>query len=447
MLKNVLIVGLGKSGVAAAEILNAMGYEIYAYDKRPSNQIEDISSLEKLHVKWITDITRQNIKDIDLIILSPGVPLDQEFIIDARNRGVEVISEIEAAYRISKTQIIAVTGTNGKTTTTSLIGELFKNAGYKVRVGGNIGSPLIYDCYEAGRDEIIVAEISSFQLESVKYFHPAAAVLLNITPDHLDRHKTMANYINIKSKIFMNQVKTDYAVLNYDEPNTWGIKDKINSHIIPFSRKNKLDFGLYVDDDKIFSKLGDREEKLMDSGDICIPGAHNLENSLAACAIAKEWNIDNEIIKSTLKSFKGVEHRIEFVGEKNGVKFVNDSKGTNPDAAIKAIEAVKGDIVLIAGGYDKGNDYYDFIKGFDDKVKHLILIGETAEKINIQARSLGFTDTVKADNLKNAVDEAYRLAKKGDTVLLSPACASWDMFKNFEERGNDFKSYVNAIRG
>ncbi|MDI6602143.1 MAG: UDP-N-acetylmuramoyl-L-alanine--D-glutamate ligase [Thermoanaerobacteraceae bacterium] len=447
MVKRVLIVGLGKSGVATAETLNTLGYEIHVYDRKPYDQLEGIDVLKKLSVKWVVDDPKDYVKNIDIIVISPGVPLDQEFIIEAQNRGIEVISEVEAAYRLAKAPIIAVTGTNGKTTTTSLTGELFKNAGYKTRVCGNIGKPLIYDCYEAGKDEVIVAEISSFQLESIKYFRPHIAAMLNITPDHLDRHKTMENYIYTKSKIFINQDRSDYAILNYDEPNTWGLHKEINSQIIPFSRKEKLNYGLYIDDEKIIAKIRDREEKIMNVNDIYIPGKHNLENSLAACAIAKAWGIDDEIIEYTLKTFKGVEHRIEFVKEINGVKFINDSKGTNPDAAIKAIEAIKGNIILIAGGYDKGNDYYDFIKSFDDKVKYMILIGETAEKINKQAMSLGFTNIIRADTLKEAVDRAYQLAEKGDTVLLSPACASWDMFKNFEERGNLFKSYVNALRG
>ncbi len=447
MSKNILIIGLGMSGIASAEVANDMGYKICVYDNKPYDQIENIDKLKKLPINWVTNISEELFNDIDLIVVSPGVPLNQPYILEARKRGIEVISEIEAAYRISEAPIIAVTGTNGKTTTTTLTGEIFKNAGYKTRVAGNIGKPLIYDCYNAEGDEVIVAEISSFQLESVKYFHPITAAMLNITPDHLDRHKTMENYINVKSKVFMNQIDTDYAVLNYDEPNAWGLKEGINSHIMPFSRKKRLNYGLYVDNGAVFYKIDDSEEKIIDVSDIYIPGAHNLENALAASAIAKIWNIKNKTVESTLKRFKGVKHRIEYVGEKNGIRFVNDSKGTNPDAAIKAIESVKGDIVLIAGGYDKGSDYYNFIKAFDDKVRYLILIGETAQKINVQARKLGFTDIVELHSLRDAVVSAYKLAKSGDTVLLSPACASWDMFDNFEERGNLFKLYVNALRG
>lgn len=447
MSEKILVVGLGMSGIAVSKVLNSIGYEVLVYDDKPYDQIEGIDELQNLPITRVMGDPLSYINEINCIVVSPGVPLDKEFIVKAIDRDIEVISEIELAYRISKAPIIAITGTNGKTTTTALTGEIFKNAGLKTRVSGNIGKPLIYDCYEADDDEIIIAEISSFQLETIRYFHPHISAILNITPDHLDRHKTMENYIYIKSKIFMNQDTSDFAILNFDDPNTWGLHDKINARLVPFSRRERLKDGLYIDGEHIISNIDNSMEKIIDINEIFIPGKHNLENALAACAIAKSWGINNDTIKYTLKTFKGVEHRIEFVDEINGIKFINDSKGTNPDAAIKAIEAIKGDIILIAGGYDKGNDYYDFIQSFDDKVRYLILIGATADKIEKQATSMGYTNVVRAQTLKEAVDKAYQLAKREDTVLLSPACASWDMFSNFEERGKLFKSYVKALRG
>ncbi|MBE3579491.1 MAG: UDP-N-acetylmuramoyl-L-alanine--D-glutamate ligase [Caldanaerobacter subterraneus] len=444
--KRVFVAGLGVSGVALCRVLVNLGANVMAYDQK--NEIalkEALEELKDLPVEIkLGDFKEEFLKGIELVVLSPGISLESEIVKRAKDMGLEILGEVELAYRLSKAPIYAITGTNGKTTTTSLLGEMFKNAGRKVYVAGNIGYPLVCAALEAGPNDHIVAEISSFQLETVKEFRPKISCIINITPDHLDRHKTFENYANIKGRIFENQREEEYVVLNYDDPVTWGLKERAKAKVFPFSRKKVLENGAYVKEGFLYLQ----NKKVIKVEDIYIPGEHNLENALAASSVAYLSGIEVDAIETTLRTFKGVEHRIEFVAEIEGIKFYNDSKGTNPDASIKAIQALKTPIVLIAGGYDKGSEFDEFVKTFDKKVRKLILIGQTAEKIKKTALKYSYPEEAifLVDSLEEAVRKAYEVAEKGDSVLLSPACASWDMFKNFEERGKAFKKAVMDLR-
>jgi UDP-N-acetylmuramoylalanine--D-glutamate ligase len=382
----------------------------------------------------------------DLLVVSPGVSPDLPFISEAKELGVKIIGELELAYQFSKGKFIAITGTNGKTTTTTLIGEIFKHSGRNTQVVGNIGIPVIEKAIDSNDDSWFITETSSFQLETIEEFHPFVSVLLNITPDHMDRHKTMEGYGAAKARIFENQTERDFFVVNYDDEFAYSYSKLAKAKKVPFSRKVELDFGCYVLDGSIVIKDDNGVIKYVTKvADIKIPGLHNLENALAAVATAYFSGIEIEIIDESLRAFEGVSHRLEFVREYENVRYVNDSKGTNPDASIKAIEAIDGGIILIAGGYDKGSTYEAFIGSFNGKVKKLILLGKTAPKIKETAESMGFVNIEMAANMKECVLLAYKFAERGDTVLLSPACASWDMYKCFEERGEDFKSFVNEL--
>lgn len=446
--KNVLIVGLGKTGISTIEILTKKGANIAVYDKKNKDELSEI--LEKIDIDGINLLLGKEHVDVekfDIIILSPGVPTDLPFIQEAINTNKKVIGELELAYNLCKGKFIAITGTNGKTTTTALTGEIFLNSSNNVFIVGNIGVPAISKALEANDDTIMVTEVSSFQLESIENFKPYISSILNITPDHLNRHKTMENYINAKSNIFKNQNESDYFVVNADCKECIELAQKCNTKVIPFSRKKLLEEGCFVLGDEIVVKrINSKPVTICKVNQLKIPGLHNLENVLAAVAISHWYGIDKEIIKKTITEFMGVEHRIEFVDEIKGVRFVNDSKGTNPDASIKAIEAIQKEIVLIAGGMDKGSDFAEFISSFNDKVKCLVLLGETAQKIKNTAEEKGFKNIIIAKDMEECVNKAYKEAVKGDTVLLSPACASWDMYPSFEVRGRHFKECVDKLR-
>lgn len=448
--KKVFVAGLGLSGKALCKVLNDLNAHVIAYDKKNNVSIEDsIKDINKSNIVFaLGQYHKSMLYDVDLVIISPGIPIDSDIVKDAKNIGIDVIGEVEFAYRFSKAPIYAITGTNGKTTTTSLLGEMFLNSGKNTYVAGNIGYPLINATISAKAEDVIVAEISSFQLETIKEFKPQISCIINITPDHLNRHKTFENYRNIKSRIFENQRDNEYTVLNYDDKAVYGLAEKAKCKVFPFSRKEILKEGAYIRDNCLYIKFNGIEKMIIDIDKIYIPGGHNVENALAASSMAYIAGVDADIISYTLRTFKGVEHRIEFVDEVGGVKFYNDSKGTNPDAAIKAIEALKYPIILIAGGYDKGVEFDDFIKAFNGKVKKLILIGETAGKIYDTAVKYSYPkeNIIMADSLENAVNIAYKSSIKGDCILLSPACASWDMFKNYEERGKIFKEAVAELR-
>ena len=446
--KIVLVVGLARSGMAASKLLKSLGARVLANDIKTEAQLEaEASQLRALGVELHLGIKPDELIDqTDLVVISPAIPIDAAFVQKAISQGKEVISEVELAYRLCRAPIVAITGTNGKTTTTSLLGEILKEAGRTTHVVGNIGVPFAGKVGEIGQEDIVVAEISSFQLEAVSQFHPRVCAILNITEDHMDRHKTMENYINTKMRIFKNCIESDWVVLNADDNETVKLKEKTAANVLFFSRKHILEQGAWVEEGQLMVDIGEGKERVCAVDDIFIPGSHNLENALAATLMARILGVSPQSIASTLKTFRGVEHRIELVDIIDGVKFYNDSKGTNPEASIKAIQAMKGSTVLIAGGYDKGSSFSSFIDAFGNTVSHMVVLGETADKIIKAAQEKGFVNVHRVRTLEEGVVKAFGLAMPGENVLLSPACASWDMFKDFEERGRVFKEAVKALR-
>lgn len=446
--KKILVVGLAVSGIPTVNTLIQLGAKVTVNDIKKEEQLQKvIEPLAQQDIDFIFGRHPENVDGYDMLVLSPGVPTDLPFIIKAKERNIPVIGELELAYRLCRGIFVAITGTNGKTTTTALTGKIFENARRETYVVGNIGVAAVSKALEASKDAVMVTEVSSFQLESIIDFKPHIAAILNITPDHLNRHKTMENYVAAKANIFKNQTKEDFLVLNADNDEAYGLSSQAKSTVIPFSRKKHLDRGAFLVGENIVVKEDGQEYQVVCSvNDLNIPGNHNVENALAAVAMAYWGGIDIQTIAQTLKSFMGVAHRTEIVGEIHGIRFINDSKGTNPDASIKAIEAMKVPIVLIAGGMDKGSEFDEFILAFHGKVKHMVLLGETAVKIKNTAEKHGFYACTIVKDMEEAVEKAYRLAEKGDVILLSPACASWDMYKSFEERGRHFQDCVERLR-
>ncbi len=381
---------------------------------------------------------------LDIVILSPGVPADLPLVNRMREKGILVTGEVELAFESGKGDVLAITGTNGKTTTTALLGEIMKNYRDDVSVVGNIGNPYTAAAGKMSGDSITVAEMSSFQLETILDFRPKVSAILNFTPDHLNRHHTMEAYVNAKKNIARNQTEEDYCILNYEDRLTREFGENIRAQVLYFSSRRKLEKGICLEDGKIIYR-NEGTTEICGVEELNLLGVHNYENVMAAAAMALVYGVPAEIVRESVKAFKGVEHRIEYVAEKNGVAYYNDSKGTNPDAAIKGIQAMNRPTVLIGGGYDKESVYTEWINSFEGKVKRLILLGETKEKIAEDARSCGFYDYVFADTFEEAVLEAAKTAKPGDAVLLSPACASWDMFPSYEVRGEKFKEIVNSL--
>ncbi len=444
--KRVLLIGLAKTGISTIKFLSGKGAKVMVNDIKSKDQVEDIlEELKGLDVDYILGSHPEDIEDVELVVMSPGVPTDIKLVNTLRAKGIQIISEIELAYRFSKAPFVGITGTNGKTTTTSLVGEIFKLSKHKTFVVGNIGRPAIDVVDAADENSVLVTELSSFQLESIIDFCPKVSAVLNITPDHLNRHKTMENYIDAKANIFKNQRQGDYTVINYDCPESKNLSSLCKSNVVLFSRNERPRGGVYVEGGVIISEIDGNPQKIIDIEEIKIPGAHNLENALAAVAVALCMGIDKDFIVKALKDFEGVEHRLEFVRTVDGVDYVNDSKGTNPDASIKAVEAYDRPLVLIAGGMDKGSEFDEFILSFDGKVKELVLLGETAQKIRKTAQEKGFNNCHDVKNMHEAVKKASSLALKGDIVLLSPACASWDMYPSYEVRGMDFKQEVGKL--
>ena len=446
--KNVLVVGMGNSGKAAVQAMVKLGANVSVQDNKDEDSIEPqlLTFLKEKDVTCYLGKEPEDMGVFDMIVLSPGVSPELGFIKDARDSGVEIIGEIEIAYRVGNGNYVAITGTNGKTTTTTLVGEIYKASGRKTYVVGNIGVAVISKALSAEEDSWLITETSSFQLETIKDFRPEISAILNLTPDHMDRHKTMENYGNAKAAVFKNQTPDQFCIVNYDDEQCYRLTRDCKAKVVPFSRKTTLDFGVYVDGDTIIIKdeNGDITE-ICRPDELKIPGDHNLENALAAVGIAYFGGIDAYTIAKVLRSFRGVEHRLELCNEIDDIKFVNDSKGTNPDAAIKAIEAMKKNIILIAGGYDKDASFDEFVAAFDGRVKALLLMGKTATKIKEAAEKAGFTNSIILKDMETCVREAYRIAQPGDVVLLSPACASWDMYTSFEQRGKHFKSCVQAL--
>lgn len=447
--KKVLLVGLAKTGVSTIKKLDKLGASIVVTDIKPKEKLEDIlSQLNGLNnVEYILGSHPEDISDIDLTIVSPGVPLDLPFIEKLKESNVKIIGEVELAYTLSNNPIfVGITGTNGKTTTTSLVGEIFKEANRDTYIVGNIGNPVIDTVDYTDKNSVLVTELSSFQLESIDTFRPKVSSILNITEDHLNRHHTMENYINAKARIFENQDKSDFSILNYDDSIVRNLNKNNNASILYFSRQEKIDQGVYLDENNnIVISIDGKQITVLNRNELSLPGDHNLENAMAAILMTYVVGVDLEVIKQVLTTFKGVEHRLEFVTNKNGIMFVNDSKGTNPDSTIKAIGSYERPIILIAGGMDKHSDFTDMMKCATKNVKELVLLGETADKIEASARKEGLENITKVKNMEEAVKKAYELAKDGDVVLLSPGCASWDMYPNFEARGLDFKENIYKL--
>lgn len=447
--KKVLVFGAGISGIGSCGLLEKEGAQVILYDGKADLDIEKVKGqLGNDAVQVVAGaFPEELLETLDLVIMSPGVPTDLPIVLQMKKKEVPVWGEIELAYVCGKGDILGITGTNGKTTTTSLLGEIMKNAFESVFVVGNIGNPYTTVAAETREDSVIVAELSSFQLESIHTFRPKVSAVLNITPDHLNRHHTMEAYIQAKMDIAKNQTSEDVCVLNYEDETTRNMAGKISASVIYFSSAHKLEKGIYLDGDSIIYKPEQDKEGILvcKTSELQILGVHNYENVMAAVAMAAAYGVDMDIIRRTVTSFKGVEHRIEFVAEKNGVVYYNDSKGTNPDAAIKGIQAMVRPTILIGGGYDKQSDFHDWIRSFDGKVRYLVLIGATREQIQKEAAECGFTNCILKDTFEEALDTCVELARPGDAVLLSPACASWGMFPNYEVRGNEFKKYVQQL--
>jgi len=446
--KKILVVGLGVSGVACVKGLNELGAEILVYDGSTKEKLtETLKELEGVKAEYYLSNDDFNLNDIDLAIKSPGIKYETPIIQKLISKNIKVISDIEAAYMITKATIVSISGTNGKTTTTTLVGEIVKASGKKYKVTGNIGYGMFYDSLNAEEGEILVAETSSFQLAGTYDYKPHISVLTNITPDHLDYHHTIENYIKAKFNNVINQDENDYAILNYEDEIIRDYSKNLKSKITFFSAERVLDEGIFVENGKMIFKDKDETTFIVSVDDIFIPGKHNVENALAAAGVCFALNIKPEIIANVLKEFKGVEHRLEFSGEFNGVKFYNDSKGTNPDASIKAVQGIEEPIILIAGGYDKKSKYDEFIASFENKVKSLVLLGQTADEIEKCARESGFDNIYRVQNMDEAVKKCFELSNEGDNVVLSPACASWGMYPNYEVRGRDFKERVKYYGG
>ena len=448
---NVLVVGLGVSGIACIKGLSKTDAKIYAFDESSEENLKDrLKEAEGIDVEYYfgnDEIEKINFEKLDYAIKSPGIKYEVPIIETLLKSNIEVISDIEAAYRETNASIVSITGTNGKTTTTTLIGEMVRESGKPYKVTGNIGFGIYNDALNAKEEDILVAEVSSFQLAGTIKYKPHISVLTNITPDHLDYHHTVENYIEAKFKNVIAQDENDYAILNYEDSTIRNYSDNIKAKKIFFSSERILEDGIFEEKGQMFYRTGNNKEFIMDTKEIFIPGKHNLENAMAAAGAAIAIGVDTKFIAKVLREFKGVEHRLEFTGEYNKVKFYNDSKGTNPDASIKAIQGIEKPIILIAGGYDKQSSYDDFIKAFDNKVKALVLLGQTAGDIEKCALKYGFENIYRVETMDEAVKKSFELAEEGDNVVLSPACASWGMYPNYEVRGRDFKERVSYYGG
>lgn len=449
--KKVLVVGTGISGIAATELLVKKNIEVLLYDGNESVKEEEIreksSLLEKVEI-ILGEISEEKIKACDIAVLSPGVPVDNPFVNQMKLAGLEIWGEIELAYAFEKGKVLAITGTNGKTTTTSLLGEIMKNCHDKVNVVGNIGIPYTSVVTETGEDSVTVAEISSFQLETVHEFRPEVSAILNISPDHLNRHHTMENYILAKKCITKNQGAEQICVLNYEDEVLRKFAEETKVNVLFFSIQRTLPEGTFLRGEEIIWACNGKETTVCNVKELKLIGRHNYENVMAATAMALAFGVPMTKIREVLVRFVAVAHRIEYVVTKKGVRFYNDSKGTNPDAAIQAIRAMEWPTLLIGGGYDKDSEYKEWIESFNGKVKKLILLGQTREKIAETAIRLGYPreDIVFVENLEEAVKISYKNAVEGDAVLLSPACASWGMFTNYEQRGDMFKEIARALK-
>ena len=446
--KKVLVFGAGISGIGAARLLLDASAEVILYDGNKDLSEADIRNRlpeDQGLTVILGSLEREIIDTLDLVVLSPGVPTDLPVVEEFKKSGILLWGEVELAWECGKGDVLAITGTNGKTTTTSLLGEIIAAWKDETYVVGNIGNPYTEAAPKMTEDAVTVAEISSFQLETIDTFAPKVSAILNITPDHLNRHHTMEEYIRVKELITKNQGPEDTCVLNYEDDILRDFGRTLQTKVLYFSSLHKLKEGMYLDGGRICYSDGKRETEICSVRELNLPGRHNHENVMAASAMALAYGVPLSIIRRVVKEFKAVEHRIEYVTEKHGVVYYNDSKGTNPDAAIKGIQAMDRPTLLIGGKYDKDSSYKEWIESFDGKVKYLVLIGQTKDKIAEAARECGFHNIILAETLEEAVQICADRAQSGDAVLLSPACASWGMFPNYEVRGRRFKELVHQL--
>jgi UDP-N-acetylmuramoylalanine--D-glutamate ligase len=443
--KRVLVVGLGRSGVASALFLKAHGARVTVSDSKTEDQLRNEIPVLLDHGIAVETGGHgdRTFRNQDLIIVSPGVPVDAPPLVQARALGEEVIGEIELASEFLRGPIVAITGSNGKTTTTTLVGEILSKSGRKTLVGGNIGTPAISLVENATQETVIVLEVSSFQLETIRSFHAKIAVVLNVTPDHLDRHRTFQAYVDAKARVFENQQPEDFAVLNADDPTCVNLANRTRAQVFWFSRKREVEQGAFVRKGEIFLRRNQKEQVVMPISEVPLKGGHNIENILAAVCAGALMGTDPASIRAAVREFKAVEHRLEFVATIRGVDYYNDSKATNVDATIKALESFPGNIHLILGGKDKGSDYTALNDLLRERVKCVYTIGAAAEKI--QSHIKGKTKIVAAGTMEVAVQQASAAAQPGDIVLLAPACASFDQFQNYEHRGRVFKDRVSNL--
>ncbi len=445
--KNILVLGAGTSGIGAAITASAVGGRVILNDnKEIALSSKDGQELSRAGVRVITGRQDNSLLDgTDIIIVSPGIPLTIPILVEAAKRQIPIIGEVELAYQVAKAPILAVTGTNGKTTTTMLLGAVLKEAGYPICIGGNIGDSLSEQVMTVPANGYVVAEVSSYQLETCHTFHPKGAIVLNITPDHLQRHKTMAAYQKAKETIFANQTGSDFTVLNVDDTIVATMQERTQGHVLLISQKQKVSDGAYFADNTCYAVRQGQAEAVITTADIHLPGQHNIENILAVIALTFALGVPVALIKKAIAAFKSVEHRIEYVATIKQVKYYNDSKATNTDSAIKALEAFNGQVFLIAGGHDKMTPLADFMKEVKKRTKGIILIGEAAERFEKAAKEAGVDRIWRAESMHGAVVLGSELARAGDVVLLSPACSSFDWYSCFEERGDDFKKEVKEL--
>lgn len=446
--KRVLVVGLGKSGIAAVQAMIKLGAAVTAQDAKDVDKIDGqlINFFKGKGVEFCLGGIPEDMSAFDMLILSPGVDPELPFIREAENSGAEIIGELEIAYRVARGHFIAITGTNGKTTTTTLTGEIFKRAGRPTHVVGNIGVAVISKALDTETSDWLITETSSFQLQTTRYFKPEISAILNVTPDHLNRHHTMENYGEAKGRVFANQVENGFCVLNMEDETCRKLGEKCKAKTVYFSSERELEKGAFVKDGALVIKDEDGSvTELCRRDELKILGKHNVENALAAAAISYYAGIGPEIISEVLRSFTGVAHRIEYCGTLDGVKFYNDSKGTNVDAALTALKALEKNIILIAGGDGKSQDFTELAENLEGRVKRVILLGKDGPKIAEAAEKAGFKEYMYGSNMGDCVKKAFEAAEEGDSVLLSPACASWDMYDNFEQRGEHFKDMVRKL--
>ncbi len=448
MAQKILVAGSGKSGIAASKLILETGNEVILYDSNAALDRDALGSRfdgkDKIEI-LLGELKKEDLKEVSLCVISPGISLEAPFVSVLKEAEIPVWSEIQLAFHHAKGRLAAITGTNGKTTTTALTGAIMKAYYDQVFVVGNIGIPYTEEALKTTAESVTVAEISSFQLETITDFRPDVSAVLNITPDHLDRHKTMECYIKVKEGIASNQREQDSCVLNYDDPVLREFGKTLKPRAVYFSSTQLLEEGYCMDGDLIICSHGGERTEIVNIHHLQLLGRHNYENVMAAVAISAEMGVPLEVIQKAVCEFKAVEHRIEFVAEKAGVKYYNDSKGTNPDAAIQAIKAMPGPTILIAGGYDKNSEYDSWIKSFEGKVRYMVLMGQTREKIAECAARHGFDNVMYAEDMQEAVKVCASYANMGDYVLLSPACASWGMFKDYEQRGEIFKECVQKL--